>query len=248
MIPNQRIARKFLDGFKKSCPPCMIFYGPQGCGQVELFHEYFDCRVSDSDLRKFSKPKVDEFSDLKVWLSHKPEKDFRIVLIDHVDDISKEAQNFLLKAIEDSATYVRWVLISETKQLLSPLKSRSFLIPFRPFQPEHGVSEDFNGSLKLQKQLSLVDAEEVLDRVVKVVESGRYCEAYKFCQWLKDITDKKENELELLRDIYLYCCNVIYGYYANNKEALNVIQETKNKLSKNLRGEHTFKTLFLRIL
>lgn len=248
MIPNQSVARKYLDGFNGRFPPCMIFYGPSGCGQREIFHEYFDKRVGETDLRIFEKPKVDELLDLTEWVNYQPGKDFRCVLIDRVDEISKEASNFLLKIIEDSAHYVRWVLISETKQLLGPLKSRSFLVPFRAFKPSHGVEEIFGGSMRLQNHLESIDLELVEKRLNEVVQGKNYHAVYGFCLLLKELCDKKEHEMDLLRDIYLFCCNVLQGLHSTDVQKLKVIQETKNALRRNLRGEHTFKAMFLRLL
>ena len=248
MIPNQLTARKYLDGFAGRYPPCLIFQGPTGCGQVELFHEYFDKHLGEADLKSFEKPKVDELLELTEWVNYQPAKDFRCILIDRVDEISKEAANYLLKIIEDSPGYVRWVLISDTKQILGPLKSRSFLVPFRAFKPEHGVGELFGGSLKLQEHLEPLDLNLISRRLNEVLQSKQYHEVYGFCLLLKELCDKKEHEMELLRDIYLYCCNSLQGAYQSDFAKIKIIQETKNALRKNLRGEHTFKSMFLRLL
>lgn len=248
MIPNQTSARKYLDGFKGNYPPCMIFYGPTGCGQVEIFHEYFDKHLAEADLKSFEKPKVDELLSLTEWVNYQPTQDFRCILVDRVDEISKEASNFLLKIIEDSPAYVRWVLISDSKQLLGPLKSRSFLVPFRAFKPAHGVDEVFGGSLKLKAHLEDVDQDLIQRRLGELVESKQYHAVYDFCLLLKELCDKKEHGMELLRDIYLFSCNTLQGLFSSDLAKLKIIQETKNSLRKNLRGEHTFKAMFLRLL
>lgn len=246
-VPNQVRARKLLSIFQGNFPPCMWFYGPKGAGQEEIAYETFQGLYTERDHKHYVKPKLDEIIPVRHWLSSHPESKFKFILIEGVDKVSKEAANFLLKVVEDSPEYVRWVIVSESTDILQPLKSRSLIVPFRSFTKDE-VESDFGGSLFLKKEMERVSHEFVKSQLLEVLVSREYYKAYMFVTMLKRVCEEVSTELELLRNTYLYCCNIMVEYYQNDTERLAAIQKTRNILKDHVRSEQQFKSLFIRIL
>ena len=253
-IPNQTRARTLLAIFKGDFPPCLWFYGPKGSGQEELAYEAFQGLYSEKDHRVYRKPKLDDIIPVRQWSLTHPDKKFKFILIEGVDKVSKEAANFLLKVIEESPSYVRWVLISESFNILQPLKSRSLAIPFRAFKDDE-VEAAFGGSLFLKKEMARVSFSFVKSQLLDVLQSREYYKAYLFCTMLKrmckEVTTEQGDdvsEMELIRNAYLCCCNIMADYYQKDVQRLSWVQETKNIIKNHVRSEHEFKVMFVRVL
>jgi DNA polymerase III delta prime subunit len=197
----------------------MIFYGKNDGDKKIIFEEFF----KNNEIHFFDKPKLDELLEIKKWIFLKPESRYKVIFIKKADFISKEASNFLLKIIEESPEYARWVISTDSLNVLGALKSRSFLIPF--------TEEEKN-----------LDALE--ENLFGILKSSLYCNAYKY---LSDIK-KAEYSEEELKEKYLDICNVLIKFYANNSKKLHLIQKTKNVIVKNIRSETILKTLFIQVL
>jgi len=245
---KQATARTLLNIFGRNFPPSLLFHGPRGSGQKEVFHEYFDGLYAPQDLIAFDKPKIAELLPLQSWVIQKPEMKYRVVFIERLEEVSKEAANFLLKIVEDSPSFVRWVLVADSKDnVLEPMCSRSVLIPFVSFSSKE-VPEEFGGNATLQASLSKLNLKLVQSQLLDVVSSGRYDKAYGFCNFLKRLCEEYTKELEFLRDAYLYCCNILMRHFQDDAEKIHVIQEAKNVIRDNVRSEQSFKVMFLRVL
>lgn len=221
-------AQELLSGFVHDCPPCMIFYGPKDCGQIRAFQEYFKNTASVNDLYAFQKPKLDELLELNAWLMKRPEKRYRVVLIEQGNEISKEASNFLLKVIEDAPEYVRWVILTDTRNVLGPLVSRSFMIPFR----------DTTNPLKTIG----IDVEKTKKDLTDALKSKSYPNVYLFCQGLRNVLAESEETVE--RDVYLFCCDVAMEVFSDYRK-LNRIQKTKTQMRRGIHCEQLFKVMVL---
>lgn len=245
---TQNTARALLNVFGRNFPPCLLFHGPLGSGQKEMFHEFFDGLYAPGDLIEFDKPKIDELLPLQSWVIQKPELKYRVVLIDRLEEVSKEAANFLLKIVEDSLDQVRWVLIADSKDsVLEPMRSRSVLVPFVSFTSSV-IPEAFGGNATLQASLVKLNLRLVESQLSEVINSKRYDKAHGFCNFLKRLCEESTKELEFLRDAYLYCCNVLMRHFQDDPEKLHYIQEAKNVIRENVRSEQSFKVMFLRVL
>jgi hypothetical protein len=108
-------------------PRATIFYGNDWESSEKAVTGYFEDHCSD--FVKLDKPKVEELKNLTHWISLHPAKKYKVVQIAQIDEVSKEATNYLLKTIEDSPPYLRWVMYSQTKDLNPALISRSMIVP-----------------------------------------------------------------------------------------------------------------------
>jgi len=216
---NQPRAFHFLNMFTDNCPPCMIFYGKNEGDKKIIFEEFF----KNDEIHFFDKPKLDELLEIKKWIFLKPASRYKVIFIKKADFISKEASNFLLKIIEESPDYVRWVISTDSLNILGALKSRSFLIPF--------TEEEKN-------------LDELEGKIFDILKSRLYCNAYKY---LLDIK-KAEYSEEELKQKYLDICNVLIKFYVNHSKKLHLIQKAKNIIDKNVRSETILKTLFIQVL
>ena len=245
---TQRTAKTLLNIFGRNFPPCLLFHGPRGSGQKDVFHEYFDGLYSEGDLIAFDKPKIAELLPLQAWVNQKPEQKYRVVLIDRLEEVSKESANFLLKIVEDAPAHVRWVLMADSKNnVLEPMCSRSVLVPFVSYTAKE-VPEAFGGNAQLRDTLSKLNLTFIQSQLLEAVKSGRYDKVYGFCNSLKRLCEEYTKELEFLRDAYLFCCNILMHHFQNEPVKLHDIQEAKNVIRDNVRSEQTFKTMFLRVM
>lgn len=218
---NQVRAERFLQAFSKNCPPCMIFYGKSESGQKEVFERFFQ----GNEIKRFSKPKLDELIAIKPWLGLRPDSRYKVVLIEQADFVSKEASNFLLKVVEDSPPYVRWVLLTENLNVLGAIKSRSFLVPFRETVDE----ETF----------------EYGDRLTEVLKSGKYCNAYSYVLSLKKACGDDDVKYKMA---LLGSCKAMVNFYREYSGKLHLIEKAIHLIEKGVRGETALKTLFLQVL
>jgi hypothetical protein len=214
---NQPRALHFLGMFSVDCPPCMLFYGKNEIDKKILFDEFF----KNNEIHFFEKPKIDELTSIKSWINFIPDCKYKVIFINKVDFISKEASNFLLKIIEDSPNYVKWVLSTDSLNISGALKSRSFLVPF-------------NESLECEEDLELIE----------VLKSKLYCNAYKYLLNLK----QKENSDDTIKQKYLKICDNLIMFYKHDSKKINLIHKAKNVIDKNIRSETTLKTLLIQVL
>lgn len=226
-------AQELLAGFVKDCPPCMVFYGPKDSGQLEMFDEYFKDKAAKSDILIFRKPKLDELLELHAWLQKLPENKYRVVRIEQGDEISKEASNFLLKIIEDSPDYVRWVVMTASRQILGPLASRSFMVPFR-------ASAE-------QKEPDAIDFSKANGKLVEALKANGYHHIFAVCQSVKKELKEVEDE-SVEREVYTRFCDTVMEHYKGDYRKVHKIQETKNLMKRGIHCEQLFKVMVLKLI
>lgn len=118
--------REVFASFSDRVPTAIFIHGSDFTGAegyvLDLFRECEDKVV----LRK---PKVDEVKSLAAWVNLYPSKKFKVIELFDLELVSKEVVNYLLKAVEDSPSYLKWVFYSRTKYLNKALLSRCYVIP-----------------------------------------------------------------------------------------------------------------------
>lgn len=145
-VYGQDEACAMLSGFIKSetLPHALIFTGPSGCGKTTLarilqkkldvvdfdFHE-----KNSSDFRG-----IDTVRDIRgtyqLYASHGADSK-KIYYLDECHQLTKDAQNAMLKMLEDTPDHVYFMLATtDPKKLIDPIITRCTEIRVKPLDPE----------------------------------------------------------------------------------------------------------------
>jgi len=115
---------------KKTCPHSFLIHGPTGCGKTtigRIIANRLECKgqdfreVDSADFRG-----IDTIREIRKQSHFKPlEGDCRVWLLDEVHKNTNDAQNALLKILEDTPEHVYFVLCTtEPQKLISTIKGR----------------------------------------------------------------------------------------------------------------------------
>lgn len=117
---------KVFDSFSKKIPLAVFLHGVDFTEAEKCVQNLFAGICEDEKV--LEKPKVDELKSLTHWINLQPSGEFKVIQIRRLESVSKEAINYLLKAVEDSPSYLKWVFYSHTRHLNKALLSRCYCI------------------------------------------------------------------------------------------------------------------------
>ena len=144
-IRGQRFAKKYLSNSIKSnmISHAYMFEGPSGVGKNTMARELATTLLEMENL--FNSPdyieitpdgnsiKIAQIRKLQSDILVKPYKSYKIYVIDEAQKMTVEAQNALLKTLEEPPKYAIIILITNNKEsLLDTIKSRCEIIKFTP--------------------------------------------------------------------------------------------------------------------
>lgn len=197
-IPGQDKTKKHLqDSIKKErISHAYLFTGSRGLGKLELAIEFAKtifCKESNTDscdqcisCRKIEHKNhpdlniidvkeghkmilIDQIRDLQKEINYKPyESEYKVYIINQADKLTEQAQNSLLKTLEEPPEYAVIILIcEETNQLRPTIVSRSQLVRLHN-QPKEVITN------YLSKETELNDQDL---KLFTVLAKGRYKKA-----------------------------------------------------------------------
>ena len=152
-ILGQEVAKKFIINSinKNRLSHAYIFQGPKGVGKKEFALEFSKVILKDNLVAspdfKIIEPsgstlKIEQIRDLQSDIYIKPYKDKKIYILNGSDKMSIQAQNSLLKTLEEPPAYMILILIVENSSLiLDTIKSRCEIIKFHPVKND--LIEDY---------------------------------------------------------------------------------------------------------
>ena len=244
-IRGQRFAKKYLINSIKSnmISHAYMFEGPNGVGKNTMARELAATLLEMENL--FNSPdyieitpdgnsiKIAQIRKLQSDILVKPYKSYKIYVIDEAQKMTVEAQNALLKTLEEPPKYAIIILITNNKEsLLDTIKSRCEIIKFTPiplvevadYLTQTGVDKNRASLLanfsrgSMQKAIELSESEDfhiMRDEVQKYVETfltGSMLDIMDIQSSIEKYKDNITNVLDLLvnyfRDIMMVKENV----------------------------------------
>ena len=244
-IRGQRFAKKYLSNSIKSnmISHAYMFEGPRGGGKNTMARDLATTLLEMENL--FNSPdyieitpdgnsiKIAQIRKLQSDILVKPYKSYKIYVIDEAQKMTVEAQNALLKTLEEPPKYAIIILITNNKEsLLDTIKSRCEIIKFTPiplvevadYLTQTGVDKNRASLLanfsrgSMQKAIELSESEDfhiMRDEVQKYVETfltGSMLDIMDIQSSIEKYKDNITNVLDLLvnyfRDIMMVKENV----------------------------------------
>ncbi len=238
--------KKIIDGFFRrvdngTLSHAHLIYGPDGIGK-SLLARIFSLKILGKTVdvdyvdiinyrAKKSSIGVDEVRDIIEEISKKPyEGDKKVVIIHEGNKLTTQAQNALLKTIEEPPIGVYIIILTESLEvLLDTIKSRCQIYKLTPLSNEDMIKyiqrlgefseEKFRAALaysegipgraeRLLKDDSLAELRDILIKLLLSLGSSGVDELISFESKLLDYKADKEEVLNLLslfiRDIIVY--------------------------------------------
>jgi DNA polymerase-3 subunit delta' len=144
-IIGQEFAKKYLTNSmkKNKINHAYMFEGIEGIGKKKFTEELSKILLNNENVDSSpdyiniypdgSSIKIAQIRKLQTDIIIKPHKDYKIYIVNGAEKMTVEAQNALLKTLEEPPGYVIMILITSNKEaLLDTIKSRCEIIKFLP--------------------------------------------------------------------------------------------------------------------
>lgn len=244
-IKGQQFAKKYLSNSLKSnmISHAYMFEGPSGVGKNTLARELSRILLEMENL--FNSPdyieikpdgnsiKIAQIRKMQTDILVKPYKSYKIYVFDEVQKMTVEAQNALLKTLEEPPKYAIIILITNNKEsLLDTIKSRCEIIKFTPipikdiadYLVKTGVDEKRASLLanfsrgSMQKAIELSESEdfyimrEEIQKYIETFLNGNLIDIMEVQSSIEKYKDQIINVLDLMinyfRDIIMVKENI----------------------------------------
>ena len=169
----------------ETCPHTFLFYGNSGCGKTttaRILANRLGCRGSDyNEINTADFRGIDTIREIIGKSQFKPiEGTCRVWVLDEIHKATGEAQNALLKILEDSPKHVYFILCTtDPQKLLATIKGRCTQFQMKP--------------------LSEAQMHVLLRKVV--IEEGEKLEREIYDQIIQDSLGHPRNALQILEQV-----------------------------------------------
>lgn len=208
--------------------------------------------------------KTEQIKELTNNILEKPiQGNKKIYIINNSENMTKEAQNSLLKTLEEPPEYAIIILITKNENLLlNTIKSRCIKIPFvrlndnEIMQYFKTISEEINKNMlnafggSIEKAIHLKDKSEIYENIDKILNNIENMNELQVLN-IKDVLFKDKDEVYSILD---YINTKFYNKSLQNisnigkyEKCIEIIEQTKQRLKRNSNYDMTIDNCLLAI-
>ncbi len=291
IIGNNKIKNELIKAFRtNSIAHSYIFSGQYGIGKKQIAIEFAkmilclnkdnapcgeckSCLELENDnnpdfniIKPDGKIKIDQIRQMLEKVYEKPIiSDKKVYIIDDAETMTVEAQNCLLKTLEEPPEYIVIILItSNESNLINTIKSRCLKLTFNPLENSEikqylekyldfqNVSETmleiFEGSIG--KALKVKEKQELYNNIETTLNNFSCESVIELINNATEIYKGKENINEILEYFNIYFLKKAKEEYNNASKyvkAIEIVEDTKKRLVYNSNYDMTIDNLLINI-
>ena len=191
--------------------------------------------------------KIDQIRNMQIGVQEKPIiSSKKVYIIDNADFMTKEAQNALLKTLEEPPEFVTIILIGENENAFLPtIKSRCMILHFNQIsdldiknyleknyniQVSNNMLEVFQGSIG--KAIELKDKQEIYKNIEEAIDNIEKEDLIDLIKKLDILYTSKDEILDILDYI-----NIIFLRKAKENvkytRCIKIVENTKRRITQN---------------
>ena len=187
----------------------------------------------------------------------------KVYIINNSENMTKEAQNSLLKTLEEPPDYVCFILVTKNENLLlNTIRSRCIKIPFKKLTKDEikqyfqrnneNVDEEiidaFNGSIGIA--IKLKDKKETYNKINLALDKIENLNELQILKLKDDIFTDKDDVQSILEYINTIFYKKLLSNLSNSykyQKCIEIIEETKKRLNRNSNYDMTIDNCLLEI-
>lgn len=233
-----------------------IFCGIEGIGKKEIAKEFANM-ILNKDINnnpdflliepEDGKIKIEKIREIQKKAAEKPIiSDKKIYILNDADTMTTEAQNCLLKTLEEPPEYLTIILIcSNENNLLSTIKSRCTRMYFEPI-PEEKIKEYIEKNLGISikqntielsqgsigKTLKIQENQALFENIEKILLNISQKDIIEIMQMSEEIYKSKE-EIEYILEYINVLALKLSEKNIKYIECISIVEEVKKRLKAN---------------
>ena len=271
IIGNDKLKKELIHSVEiNKTSHSYLFIGTEGIGKKLIAEEFAKMLLAVKDTENspdFSiiEPdgnsiKIEQIREFQKKVSEKPIiSNKKVYIINDSDKMTVEAQNCLLKTLEEPPEFVTIILIgSNENSFLSTIKSRCMILHFEKILDEQiqkylqdNHQTEINSKIMLEacqgsigKALEIKDKQELYQNTEQVVNSLERKDKIDILNMSDFIYKSKDDKLEILNYMNVLFINLakINSKYA---DCIAIVEETKRRLQSNANYDMCIDNLLL---
>ena len=271
IIENDKLKKELIHSVETNkTSHSYLFIGTEGIGKKLIAEEFAKMLLAVKDTENspdFSiiEPdgnsiKIEQIREFQKKVSEKPIiSNKKVYIINDSDKMTVEAQNCLLKTLEEPPEFVTIILIgSNENSFLSTIKSRCMILHFEKISDEQiqkylqeNHQTEINSKIMLEacqgsigKALEIKDKQELYQNTEQVVNSLERKDKIDILNMSDFIYKSKDAKLEILNYMNVLFINLakINSKYA---DCIAIVEETKRRLQSNANYDMCIDNLLL---